>query len=103
MKLLTPTANRRWNELVGVLWTALGLLLLLSLASFSPNDRSFNTAAASDAVANWAGPVGAYSADLFYQTFGIASWLLPLFALWVGWQWVRSRAIDSAGAKCAGE
>ena len=102
MKLLTPTSNRRWNELVGVVWMAVGLLLLLSLASFSSNDSSFNSASGSAAVQNWAGTVGAYTADLLYQFFGACAFLLPLWLASVGWQWFRSRPVDSAGAKCAG-
>src|ERR1035437_3163581 len=102
MKLLTPTSNRRWNELVGVVWMAVGFLLLLSLASFSSNDSSFNSASGSASVANWAGTVGAYTADLLYQFFGACAFLLPLWLAWVGWQWFRSRPVDSAGAKCAG-
>jgi S-DNA-T family DNA segregation ATPase FtsK/SpoIIIE len=102
MKLLRPTSNRRWNELVGLVWMALGLLLLLSLASFSANDSSFNSASASASAENWAGPVGAYTADLLYQLFGACAFLLPLGLAWLGWQWFRSWAIDSPGAKCAG-
>lgn len=102
MKLLTPTSNRRWNELVGVVWMAVGLLLLLSLASFSSNDSSFNSASGSATVQNWVGNVGAYTADLLYQFFGACAFLLPLWFAWVGWQWFRSQSVDSAGAKCAG-
>ena len=51
---------------------------------------------------NWAGTVGSYGSDLLYQVLGIASLLLPLTALWIGWKWFRSRPIDSPGAKSAG-
>ena len=102
MKLLTPTSNRRWNELVGVLWMAIGLLLLLSLVSFHANDPSFNAVSPSRVAENWVGRVGSYGSDLLYQILGIASLLLPLTALWIGWKWFRSRPIDSPGAKSAG-
>jgi DNA segregation ATPase FtsK/SpoIIIE, S-DNA-T family len=102
MKLLTPTANRRWNELVGVVWIALGLLIFLSLASFSPGDPSFNTASSSRAPQNWVGTVGSYGSDLLYQLLGVCSLLLPLLLAGIGWRWFRSRPMESPGAKCSG-
>ncbi len=102
MKLLTPTANRRWNEFVGVVWIALGLLLLLSLASFSQTDPSFNTASSARTPQNWVGAVGAYGSDLLYQFLGICSLLLPFLLGWIGLRWFRSLSIDSPRAKCSG-
>ena len=49
MRLLTPSANRRWNEFLGLLGIALALFGGLSLATFSPADPSMNTAATQDA------------------------------------------------------
>ena len=102
MKLLTPTANRRFNEVVGLLWMACGLLLLIGLATFSANDPSLNTATSSRVPANWAGTTGAYTADILYQLFGVSALLLPVWLIWTGWRWLRSQAIDSPKAKCAG-
>ncbi|MBI2817530.1 MAG: DNA translocase FtsK [Acidobacteria bacterium] len=102
MKLLTPTTHRRWNELIGVVWMAFGLLCLLSLVTFSSSDPSLNSASPSAAAQNWAGEIGAFSADLLYQLFGISSLLLPMALLWVGWKWIRSQPFDSPGAKCTG-
>ena len=45
MRLLTPTGNRRLNELVGFLAITLAVLAALALLSYSPRDRSFNVAA----------------------------------------------------------
>ncbi|MBI4443225.1 MAG: DNA translocase FtsK 4TM domain-containing protein [Acidobacteria bacterium] len=102
MKLLTPSSNRRRNEFVGLLWMALALLLLLSLASFSPTDPSFNSASASTTVHNWAGTLGSYGSDLLYQLLGVCAFLLPLGMGWVGWLWFRSRTVESPLAKVAG-
>src|SRR3990172_3497146 len=102
MKLLTPTSNRRWNELAGLLWMTLGLLLLLSLASYSPSDPSFNVASASPSVDNLVGTLGAYSADLLYQLFGAPAFLFPVLLAGIGWRWLRSQTIPSPRAKCAG-
>ena len=102
MRLLTPTSNRRCNEFVGLLWLALALLLMLSLASFSPTDSSFDSASASSHVENWGGTVGAHAADLLYQLFGACALLFPLGAAWLGWRWLRSRSLGSPGAKAVG-
>jgi S-DNA-T family DNA segregation ATPase FtsK/SpoIIIE len=88
---LTPTQNRRWNELVGLIWMSLALLLLLSLVSFSASDPSFDTASSQASVHNWVGTVGSHVADLTYQLFGACSFLLPLAFAWVGGCWFRSQ------------
>jgi S-DNA-T family DNA segregation ATPase FtsK/SpoIIIE len=75
---LRPTANRRFNELIGVLLLAAACLLFLALVSYHPADPSPDTAAALARPANWVGPVGAWGADLLFQTFGIAAFLFAL-------------------------
>ena len=102
MKLLTPTANRRWNEIIGVVWMAFGLLLFLSLASFSSVDRSFDAASSLNSVHNWVGIVGAYLSDLLYQVLGFCGLLLPVLCGVIGWQWFKSRPIESPRVKFAG-
>ncbi|HEX9445285.1 MAG TPA: DNA translocase FtsK 4TM domain-containing protein, partial [Candidatus Binatia bacterium] len=68
------------REILAVALLVVGLLLALSLASFSPRDRSFNTPSGSLSTAlNWGGPAGAYTADLLLTVFGLTSYLLPLF------------------------
>ena len=98
MRLLTPTGNKRLNELVGFLCITLAVLLALALLSYSPKDAAFNVSAPlpdGSPARNWIGPVGAYGADILFQIFGFAAFLLPAAALVLGWRWFRSRAIDS--------
>ncbi len=98
MRFLTPTQNRRLNELIGFLFMILAVLVALSLISYSPHDVAFNVSAppADGPLAhNWIGPVGAYGADLLFQVFGFAAFLLPAAILILGWKWFRSRAISS--------
>ena len=45
MRFLTPTANKRLNELIGFLFMILAVLVALSLISYSPHDVAFNVAA----------------------------------------------------------
>src|SRR3990172_13426499 len=89
--LLRPTQNRRWNELIGLIWMALAVLLLLSLVSFSASDPSFDTASPETSVHNWVGIVGSHVADLMYQLLGACSFFLPLAFAWVGGCWFCSQ------------
>jgi S-DNA-T family DNA segregation ATPase FtsK/SpoIIIE len=99
--VLTPTRNRRLNELIGLLVLSLAVLLFLSLASYRPTDPSFNTVG-SGPVRNWIGPVGAYSSDLLLQIEGVSAFLLPLLLGGLGITWLRSRPAGSPGSKLIG-
>ena len=80
MRVLTPTENKRLNELIGFIGLSLAVFLALSLLSYSPLDPSFNVSAGpigSTPVHNWIGPVGAHLADLVFQFSGYAAFLFP--------------------------
>src|SRR5205807_441141 len=103
--IFVPTANRRLNELIGFLMCVFALLLCLALASYSPLDPSWNSASVlsgAHAARNWIGVVGAFSADLVLQFFGVGAFLLPLFPALLGARWFRSRLIRSPLAKSLG-
>ena len=105
MRFLTPTENKRLNELIGFLCISLAVLIALALISYSPRDAAFNVSAQppdGSPARNWIGPVGAYGSDLFFQIFGFAAFLLPMAIAVVGWRWIRSRAIDSQMATLIG-
>ena len=105
MRLLTPTENKRLNELIGFVCIMTAVLLALSLISYSPHDAAFNVSAASmvdNPVRNWIGPVGSYTADLSFQIFGFAAFLLPVAIGILGYRWFRSRAVDSQWATIVG-
>lgn len=105
MRFLTPTQNKRLNELVGFLCISLAVLIALALISYSPRDAAFNVSAQSidgGLTNNWMGPVGAYTADLLFQVFGFAAFLLPMAIAVLGWRWCRNRSVDSQFATLAG-
>src|SRR5260370_9371204 len=96
LRLLTPTGNKRFNELIGFLCITLAILIALALLSYSPKDAAFNVSASENApTQNWIGPVGAYGSDGLFQIFGFAAFLLPAAILVLGWRWLRSPAVDS--------
>ena len=98
---LTPTGNRRLNELVGVALIATAGLLLLSLASYRASDPSLNTVG--NAIAhNWVGIFGATLSDLLFQFEGFAAFCLPLVLGLLGLSWIRSRAVGAPLSKVVG-
>ena len=102
MRLFTPTESRRLNEVTGVVLLAAGILLLLSLASFQPQDRSWDTAAGEARALNLIGTFGAHIADVLLQGFGLAAFLFPLLIFSLGYKWVRSEALSTPLLKLVG-
>jgi S-DNA-T family DNA segregation ATPase FtsK/SpoIIIE len=72
------------EEGIGLLLVTLGLLLALSLVTYSPADPSGNSYSTGGSVHNAIGPVGAYLSDLLFQGFGPSAYLFPAFLLGLG-------------------
>ncbi len=105
MRFLTPTENKRLNELIGFLCITIAVLTALALISFSPRDAAWNVSAGGpDAgiTRNWIGPAGSYGSDLLFQVFGFAAFLLPIALAVLGWRWLKNRPINSQVATLAG-
>ena len=85
-KLANNTINfviNRVIEITGISIVILGIFLLVSLISFSPDDPNFifpkNTI-----IKNILGFRGSFSADLFFQSFGLISLLVPFSLSFTG-------------------
>src|SRR5574340_155936 len=102
MKLLSPTPHKRLNEVAGLILLSLGLLTLLSVVSYHPQDASWDTAAGAARPLNLIGYPGAYISDLLLQLFGLAAFAFPLMTFLLAWKWVRSEEIEAPVAKIAG-
>src|SRR6202051_3859243 len=103
--IFVPTGNRRLNELIGFLMCVSALLLFLALVSYSPLDPSWNSASVltgSHAARNWIGVVGAFTADMMLQFFGVGAFLLVIFPAMLGARWFRSMKVQSPLAKSLG-
>jgi S-DNA-T family DNA segregation ATPase FtsK/SpoIIIE len=102
--VLTPTRNRRLNELIGLMVLVVAGLLLLALFSYHPTDLSFNTVVGATTARpeNWIGVIGAYLSDLLLQLEGAAAFCLPLLLATLGWTWMRSLPVGSHWAKAIG-
>lgn len=96
-------ASIRFNlkrEILGVVFFALGILLAISLVSYSPHDASFNNQISQPQKAeNLAGFVGAYGADLFLQIFGLTAFLWPAFFLFIALKLFLSSGPSFSGVK----
>jgi len=103
VRFLTPTGNKRLNELIGFLCMTVALLVSAALFTYWPGDASFNVSSARDTQAhNLVGPFGAYTADALFQLLGYSAFLLPMGVLWLGIKWFRSRAVESQKATLFG-
>ncbi len=74
------------REIWGVIASVAAILVLMSLASYDPADRSLNAPSGNLETHNWAGIVGAYTADLLLQGLGLTAYLVPLFLLLFSYQ-----------------
>jgi DNA segregation ATPase FtsK/SpoIIIE, S-DNA-T family len=94
-RIITPRNSRR-NEIIAILFLALGLLLSLCLisAAFNPNDPSWNSAGQTE-THNWAGSIGASVAAALLQSIGLAAYLLPVLFLAAAWRRIRTRSIHA--------
>ena len=93
--------NSRVNEIIAIALIATALLLGLCLASYNPNDPSWNAAGEAGAH-NWIGAVGANVAAAFFQAIGLAAYLLPFLLLAAAWRRFRSRRINAPVSRIAG-
>jgi len=67
----------RLIEIFGVIISIIGILLLLSLISYSPDDPNFIFPQNTE-IKNYLGFQGSYTSDLFFQSVGLVSFLIPL-------------------------
>ena len=78
------------REIWGVVICLTALLIIMSLLTYRPGDRSFNTPSGAIDTNNWGGFVGAYLADILLQGLGIAAYLLPIFLCLIAFQMFRA-------------
>jgi S-DNA-T family DNA segregation ATPase FtsK/SpoIIIE len=73
--------SRLFTEIRWILQVALGVFLLMALVSYNRHDPSWTHAAQVDQIGNWAGRVGAWTADILLLLFGLSAyWWIVLLA-----------------------
>ena len=83
---ISKTSNfilKRLAELIGLIIIFSSILLLISLASYSPQDPNF-IFPENQQINNILGLKGSYIADIFFQSIGIISILIPFSIFFTG-------------------
>jgi S-DNA-T family DNA segregation ATPase FtsK/SpoIIIE len=75
---VSAAKHKHWNEMVGLLLFAIGLLIMLSLVSYSAVDPCFSVSGSGAAIRNTIGIIGAYLSDAFLHLFGLSAYVIPL-------------------------
>jgi len=70
--------HKHWNEMMGLLLFAVGLLIMLSLISYSATDACFSVASTGAEINNTIGIFGAYLSDVLLRLFGLSAYIIPL-------------------------
>ena len=83
--MATSWVSRRMNEFLGVASFAVALIWLIALTTYDSTDPVwfFNTGDPGS-IHNFVGPVGAFLAEMSYQTLGYASYLIPIVLVKIG-------------------
>ncbi len=80
---VTNFALKRISELVGIILLSLSIILLTSLATYSPEDPNFIFPDNLE-IKNLLGIRGSYVSDIFYQSIGLISFLIPISIFFTG-------------------
>ena len=71
-------------EIFGILVSILGILLFIALVTHSPNDPNFIFPENTE-INNLLGFQGSYVSDLFLQSFGVITHLIPITLIFTGY------------------
>ena len=83
---------KRIIEIFGIVLIIFSILLLLSFASYSPEDPNFIFNSEKE-IENILGFRGSYTSDIFFQSFGLISYLIPVTLIFTGIYIFRSKKI----------
>ncbi len=83
---------KRIIEIFGIILIIFSILLLLSFASYSPEDPNFIFNSEKE-IENILGFRGSYTSDIFFQSFGLIAYLIPVTLIFTGIYIFRSKKI----------
>ena len=84
--------KKRLIEILGLIISTLGILLFLSLISYSPEDPNFIFPENYE-IKNFLGFRGSFVSDLFFQSLGLITFLIPISFITIGLSIVRIKKI----------
>jgi len=88
---LSAPVSRALREGALYIFGAVALILWFALFTYSPDDPGFSQATASGNVSNGVGRVGALTADLLFNLFGLPAYLFTVMVFYLGWMLYREQ------------
>ncbi|HIJ81829.1 MAG TPA: DUF87 domain-containing protein [Desulfuromonadales bacterium] len=88
-----PKKEKQTKELQGMALAAAGLFILVAFLSFNSADVSWNSYSNEGGIRNLGGRFGAQLADVFFNSFGLASYLIPVALLYMAYTLFRFKEI----------
>lgn len=89
------------KELQGMGLGTVGVFILLAFLTYNSADVSWNSYSSLEGIQNLGGRMGAQIADLFFSSFGLASYLIPLALLYMAYTLFRFKEIRLRSYKLA--
>lgn len=89
------------KELQGMGLGTVGVFILLAFLTYNSADVSWNSYSSLEGIQNLGGRMGAQIADLFFISFGLASYLIPLALLYMAYTLFRFKEIRLRSYKLA--
>jgi len=86
--------ERYLNEIKGTVVFAIGIIVLASFVSFTPDDLAFHTSSPNIPAKNLIRGFGAYLAGFLLLLFGWPAYIIPLVILYCGINLFRQRMLD---------
>ncbi len=96
-----PKKEKLTKELQGMALGAVGVFILLAFLTYNSADVSWNSYSNEGGINNLGGRLGAQLADLFFISFGLASYLIPLALLYMAYTLFRFKEIRLRSYKLA--
>ncbi|MEI6207514.1 MAG: DNA translocase FtsK 4TM domain-containing protein [Desulfuromonadales bacterium] len=96
-----PKKEKLAKELQGMALGSVGVFILISFLTYNSADVSWNSYSNEGIVHNLGGRLGAQMADLFFISFGLASYLFPLALLHMAYTLLRFKEIRLRSYKLA--
>lgn len=93
----TTKFQRRLQEGLFIVTLAISAFLLLALVTYHATDPSWSCTGSTTQVANAAGYVGSWSADILLCAFGYVAYIFPLLLIYAAWMSWRQRFSDTEG------
>jgi len=94
--------NRYLQEVIGIIFLAIAVLVFLSLVSYTPQDLSWHTTHPNVPVKNAINIFGTYLSGVLYFVFGHASFLIPLILFIFSMNWFKKMDVSMGLSRIIG-